>query len=590
MNIPYGMSNFGDIIQSNCYYVDKTKFIPLLESLRYGRKYSLFLRPRRFGKSLFLSMLEHYYDIKRKDQFEQLFGNLYIGKNPTAERNQYMILSFNFSEINTDHGFEELLKSFSNTVYLSINSFLKRYADIMDIAYKNDLISYNKWPAENIKQLFSLLKYQPIKVYLLIDEYDNFANELIASGNEKFYTEILHGGGFVRTFYKAIKAATETGAVSRIFMTGVSPLVLNDLTSGFNNAKNISYAADLNEMLGFTSDDVKTMLEHYFATSGPSNIAVSEARLAEDLSRYYDGYLFNEDANERLYNSDMTLYFLSEMIINGKYPKKILDLNARTDYKKMQHLIRLDTMTITENSETNISQLNQIITDEEIRSELIVDFPLESLSEQKYFISFLYYLGLLTIDKYYQGRLLFRIPNYVIRTLYWDYMKQIITDAAQLVINTRELEDVINRMAYHGEITPFIQFVHQHVIRQLSNRDFIRFDEKYIKVILLTYLSMIDLYIPISEIEVNTGYADIILMVDPRNPDVPYSYITELKYIKKQDATSQLIQAKIEEASVQVKKYRADKKITRLMKNTDIKTAVFIFIGADEVRIVEDVC
>jgi len=156
------------------------------------------------------------------------------------------------------------------------------------------------------------------------------------------------------------------------------------------------------------------------------------------------------------------------------------------------------------------------------------------------------------------------------------------------VINTRELEDAIERMAYQGDIEPFIRFVHEKVIRELSNRDFIRFDEKYIKAILLTYLSMLDLYIPISEIEMNFGYADIVLMVDPKNPDVPYSYITELKYIKKEDATENVIQAKIEQASAQVKKYYADKKITRLMQNTEIKTAVFIFIGGDEVRIVAD--
>jgi len=590
MNIPYGISNFADIIQSNCYYVDKTKYIPLLESQRYGRKYSLFLRPRRFGKSLFLSMLEYYYDIKRKDQFEELFGNLYIGKNPTSERNQYMILSFDFSSVDTGSGFSTLLKSFSETVYYRATAFLAKYADILSIEYREDLLSYSDQPVSILKQLFRWLANKPYKVYLLIDEYDNFANDLIASGNKKFYTDILHGGGFVRTFYKEIKNATKEGIVPRIFMTGVSPLVLNDLTSGFNNAKNISNAADLNEMLGFTSADVETMLDHYYTTSGSKNITVSKEKLAEDLSRYYDGYLFNEDDDERLYNSDMTLYFLSEMTVNGKYPKTILDLNARTDYKKLQHLIRLDTKTIGKHSDTNISQLNQIIKDGEIKAELIVDFPLESLAEQKYFVSFLYYLGLLTIDKYYHGKLLFKIPNYVIHTLYWDYLKQIIADATQIVINTSKLEDAIERMAYQGDIKPFIEFVHQHVIRELSNRDFIRFDEKYIKAILLTYLSMLDLYIPISEIEMNSGYADIVLMVDPKNPDVPYSYITELKYIKKQDATPKLIQSKTEEAIAQVKRYRSDKKITRLMQNTTIKTAVFVFIGADEVRIVEDVC
>jgi len=588
MNIPYGTSNFEKLITKNFYYVDKTKYIHLLEDQKYGRDYSLFLRPRRFGKSLFLSMLEHYYDIKRKDDFEVLFGNLDIAKNPTEERNQYLILTFDFSDILTDHGFEELHKSFANSVYLSIDSFLRRYADILDISYNNDLIRYSEWPSENIKQLFSLLKHQPYKVYLLIDEYDNFANELIASGNEKFYTDILHGGGFVRTFFKAIKMATSTGVISRLFLTGVSPLVLNDLTSGFNNVQNISNEEDLNAMLGFTSADVKAMLDHFYETAGPTEITVAKERLAEDLSRYYDGYLFNKNATERMYNSDMTLYFLSKMTVDGRYPERILDVNARTDYRKLQHLIRLDTKTI-ESSDTNISRLNQIIKDGEISSELIIDFPLEKLPEQAYFISFLYYLGLLTIDKYSEGELLFRIPNYVIHKLYWEYLHEILTRQVPIKLNMDQLRSAISRMAYKGEIKPFIQFIHEHVIRELSGRDFIRFDEKYIKAILLTYLSMLDLYIPISEIEMNFGYADIILMVDPKNPDVPYSYITELKYIKKDDATERVIQAKIDQATAQVKTYYNDKKITRLMKNTKIKTAVFVFIGGEEVRIVEDV-
>ena len=358
-------------------------------------------------KSLFLSTLENYYDINKKDKFEEIFKNLYIGENPTVKKNSYLIWRISFAAIDTSNGEEQLIKSFNFNVMSSAREFIIKYENIIGQNIIPDEISSAEMVVGYIKAITKKINK---KVFVLIDEYDNFANELITGGKKSVYEGILHGEGFVKTFYKALKDAT-TENFERLFITGVSPIMLDDLTSGFNITENLTLEEELNEIMGFDENEIRSIIDRFSL-----NDKFNEEELINDMRLYYNGYKFSEDAENTVYNTDMALYFLKNLIRKGKYPKIMIDDNVKTDYSKIKQIalnFKEDTA------------IGDIISGEKVTTKLVSRFNLENMyADKENFKSLLYYLGMLTIKQPYMNGVELTIPNYVIKTVYWEYMFQ----------------------------------------------------------------------------------------------------------------------------------------------------------------------
>ena len=562
MKIPYGISNFKSLREEGYLYIDKTEYIEKIENL--NSKYLFFMRPRRFGKSLFLPILEHYYDINGTKDFEGLFGDLYIGKNPTAAKNGYLILELDFSGLNTENKFE-LEKSFKLRLIHSITRFIKKYEDFLEnLSILEDSIKNMSDVGSIFSSFINVVKEADKKVYLIIDEYDHFANDIIAMGDGVFYKEIVRAAGFVRDFYETVKIGTKS-VIDRIFITGISPIMLDDMTSGFNISTNLTMHAGFNEMLGFTEDELTGIIEAYGMKEGKD-------KLVERLRTYYNGYLFNVGSKRRLYNPDMILYFFSELQMSGEYPRQLIDDNVKTDYGRLGRLA---------SNEDNKKLLEEIIKEEAVTSDIVSKFSFDRMYDRDYFVSLLFYMGMLTIDRQEKTRLLLRMPNYVIKTLYWEYIENKLKKEFNVYLETESLRRSIEEMAYEGKIEPYIQYISKNVLMILSNRDLIGFDEKYIKVILFTYLASSRAYKINSERETENGYIDIYLEKDLRMPDVKYEWLLELKYIKKSDSGK--IRQITEEGLNQLKRYTESRNITGSKK---LKRALLIFIGKDVFTIV----
>jgi hypothetical protein len=558
MKLPYGLSDFKKLRTGDYLYIDKTNYIKKLEEI--SSDYLFFIRPRRFGKSLFLSTLKYYYDLNHQDKFEQLFGNLYIANNKTKLKNSYFILELNFSGLNTDTK-DKLEESFRAKLRAGIIEAIEKYQDyfekpqeiIKDINQVDDIGA--------ILQFFiSAVKKTDKKVYLIVDEYDHFANHIIAMGNEKFYKEIIRATGFVRDFYETVKIGTES-VIDQIFITGISPIMLDDLTSGFNISTNLTMNPIVNQMLGFTEREVEGIIEQL-------DVEAKKQELMKVLRENYNGYLFNQQCEERVYNPDMVLYFFNQWQMTGDYPQNLIDDNVKTDYGRLDRLVT---------NQDNRKILEQIIQQEGITSDIITKFSFDRMYDQEYFVSLLFYMGLLTIKGTRYGKIRLGIPNYVTKTIFWEYFERKLKEEYNIKYNTEELAKSIWEMGFDGEIKPFLEYISSQVLKQLSNRDLLNFDEKYIKVILFSYLITSNLYHPISEREVENGYIDIYLEKDIRMPDLNYEWILELKYLKKSDK-DQLDAVKVEGLK-QLQNYA----VSRNMEDKEnVKQALIIFVGKDE--------
>ncbi|MDR2578444.1 MAG: AAA family ATPase [Chitinispirillales bacterium] len=559
--LPYGMSNFADLIESGYVYVDKTRYVELLEN--ENNRYQFLIRPRRFGKSLFLSVLENYYDLNRKDKFDSIFGNLYIGKNPTPEQGAYAVMRFNFSGLNTD-SHEEFKASFSNRVQETVRLFLISYKNILpDAPSLLDSLSGKDYGIGAMDLAYTGASVAGIKMFVIIDEYDHFANNLIAMGET--YTKEVKAGGIVRAFYESLKAGTDS-VVKRIFITGITPMMINDLTSGFNMSTDYSLYEKYNEMFGFTREEVEWLIEE--ASVGRNLIKV-------DMESYYNGYRFNGDAENTVYNSQMILFLFNEILISGKQPQEVVDTNLQTDYARLRRLAE---------NENNREILFDIVKNGCIFGEVIRKFSLEQLHNENYFVSLLFYLGMLTKSGAAEGRSYLKIPNYSIKTLYWNYAVSHVQDLDNTAVSTRKLSEAISNMAFHGDISSYLDFFTENFLKRLSNRDLICFDEKYIKTMLLSTLFMSNLYHPVSESENINGYTDIYLQKHPAKPDIKYEYVLEIKYAKTGASESE-INAKFAEAEAQIARYKKD---GRYADRNDIKFLALVFKGKGDVELIED--
>lgn len=557
--VPYGESDFKKIIKENYLFVDKSNYI---EKLEEDASYQFFIRPRRFGKSLFLSMLSNYYDINNKEEFEELFGKLYIGKNPTPKKTSYFVLRLDFANIAIDKGKANLIDTFEKSVFDSVEDFINKYKGDLDFSDKQE---YNKNSFSAINYISRKVNEVNKKMFVLIDEYDNFANDLITS-DEKLYYDVVSSQGHIRTFYKNLKSLTST-IIDKIFMTGVSPILLDDLTSGFNITKNLTLDTHYNEMLGFTEEELKVLVDESEINFGNKETLIS------DMKQYYNGYLFCEENKVRVFNPNMVLYFLDNLIKNKKYPKNMLDLNIKTDYKKLENLAF---------NFKDEETIENILTNEEVEINLVERFNLEYMYENKEnFISLLFYMGMLTIKESFLGNITLKVPNIAMKEIYWEYFRKKLSENNNLNIDNTKINRAIKEMAVSGKCDLFISYL-EEFLDNLSNRDLIKFDEKYIKIILLS-IFMSNVYIANSEYEVEEGYIDILLSKNKAfEESIKYEWMIELKYIKEKDKNA--FEEVNKQGLKQLEGYSSSRKLLSSYDLTNMKKLLIIVIGKKEVE------
>ena len=568
--IPYGMQNFEDVIKEDCYYVDKTPFI---EQIEESNKYFFFIRPRRFGKTLTLSMLENYYDINKKDKFEEIFGKLYIGQNPTPEHNTYLIIHLNFAEVAA--GLDDYKDGLDNHCRLVFNFFCDIYAHILPAGTKEGL---QQEPDAVSKLRFLCQKCQEVgkKIYLFIDEYDNFTNMILAHEEHLVrYRNQTHGEGYLRQFFNTIKGAAGN-TLGRVFVTGVSPVTMDDLTSGFNIGTNYSLSPDFNEMTGFTEEEVREMLDYYGSVL-PFNHTTDE--LIKVMKPWYDNYCFAEEryGETTMYNSVMVLNFVDNYIRSEyQIPKKMVETNIRIDYDKMRMLIRHD-----KEFAHDASIIQQLVTQGFVIGTLNENFPAERINDPDNFLSLLFYFGMVTIDGTYKGETKFIIPNEVVRDQMYTYLLDTYKEN-DLVYDRYSKGKLESKLAYDGQFKPYFEYIADCLKKYSSQRDKQK-GEAFVHGFTLAMTSQNKFYRPISELDNDGGYADIFLSpLCDIYKDMVDSYIIELKYCKRQ-TTDEQVKKLFEEASAQISRYADSDMVREAVKTTKLHKLVVIYRGAEMV-------
>ncbi len=577
-SIPYGMQDWKTVRLENCYYVDKSRFIAEIEA---ANRYFFFIRPRRFGKSLLMNMLRQYYDVKMAPLFDQLFGDLWIGQHPTEGHNRYLVLYLNFAMISG--GLDSYEQDMNNYCRRHITNFLEKYADLLPegslqgMASQNtarDMLDYASSQADKVGQ----------QIYLFIDEYDHFTNSILADPSiERAYKQQTHGTGAFRQFFNVMKGGSDS-AIKRAFITGVSPVTMDDLTSGFNIGTNYTMHPKFNAMVGFTEEEVRQMLD-YYRQYYTFNHTTDE--LIEIMKPWYDNYCFAVECikDSPLYNSDMVLYFLYNYIdYKGNIPENMLDANISTDYNKLRMLIRKD-----RGFEHDASVIQTIVETGGITAQLKEHFPSESITDPDNFVSLLYYFGMLTIAGTQRSKIEFRIPNQVVREQLYGYLMRTYRDN-ELSVDENERLLLIENMAYDGDWRPYFDYIAETLQRYSSNRDKQK-GEYYVHGFTLAMTCLQNLFLPISEQdagakgrrgqEVSGGYADIYMQ--PRlevYPELAHSYLLELKYLPS-SATDAEVDAARQKAIAQLTRYGEGLDIAATKGHTELHRLILLWRGIE---------
>lgn len=568
--IPYGMQNFEDVMKRDCYYVDKTPFI---EDIEDSNMYFFYIRPRRFGKTLTLSMLENYYDINKKEHFEEIFGKLYIGQNPTPEHNTYLVLHLNFAEI--VGGLDDYQEGMDDYCSIRFNLFVDLYAHLLPEDTKEGL-KQQKNAVSQLSYLYGQCQKTGQRIYLFIDEYDHFTNQILANqAHEGKYRQQTHGEGYLCKFFDTIKGAA-VSTLGRVFVTGVSPVTMDDLTSGFNIGTNYSLYPEFNEMTGFTEEEVREMLG-YYASILPFNHTVDE--LIQVMKPWYDNYCFAEESYGKttMYNSVMVLNFVDLYIRNGcNIPKSMIESNIRLDYDKIRMLIRHD-----KEFAHDASIIQQLVTKGFVTGKLVEHFPAERINDPNNFLSLLFYFGMVTIDGTYDGDTKFIIPNEVVRDQMYTYLLDIYKEN-DLDYDTYGKSHLESQMAYHGAYKEYFALIADSLKRYSSQRDKQK-GEAFVHGFTLAMTSQNRFYRPISELDNEGGYADIFLSpLCDIYKDMKDSYIIELKYCKT-STTDEQVKQLFNDASNQICRYADSNIVREAVKTTKLHKLVVIYRGSDMV-------
>ena len=560
--IPYGISSFTEVVEQNQYYVDKTMYLPLLEQ----QPSNLFLvRPRRFGKSIFLSMLKAYYDLSQKDKFRARFGNLWIGSRPTPLQGKYQVLHMDFSRVGGGVG-EELARNFNDYCCGSLDNFASIYQSCYYPGFAQEMkeqttstqkLNFLNWKAQN----------SGARLYLIIDEYDNFTNNVLNEQGHEIYHAITHATGFYREVFKKFK-----GMFERIFMIGVSPVTLDDLSSGFNIGWNISIEPRFNQMLGFSETDVRGILQ-YYKDAGQHNGDIDQ--MIAEMKPWYDNYCFAEESLDRdpkMFNCDMVFYYLRNYINQGRSPKEMIDPNTRTDYAKMKKLIQLDHL-----DGDRRGVMHRIAEEGRITSELFTTFPAERITDAKVFPSLLFYYGMLTLTATDGDQLVLGIPNNNVRKQYYDFMLEEYQEKHS--INLERLMDQFDAMAYKGEWRSGLEFIARAYKENSAVRSAIE-GERNLQGFFTAYLSICNYYLVAPEMELNHGFCDLFLMADLTHYAVAHSYIIELKYLAVKDSDSKA-EAQWQDAVNQIRLYAAAPRVEQLRQGTQLHCIIMQFRGCE---------
>ena len=586
MKFPYGISDFRSIIKEGYFYCDRTDKIPLLENT----KSQLFIRPRRFGKSLVLSMLENYYDVAKKDEFEEIFGDLKIGKNPTDLRNSYFILKFDFSCVDPIGSAEDVKQALYDHINDRIKGFVLYYRDFefpdIEVNPTNALSSVNS--------LVNAIRMTPYPVYLLIDEYDNFANTVMmgVQRSEGRYEALVHEEGPLRTFFKAIKASTSGSMFDRVFITGVSPVVMSDITSGYNIAGNIYFEPEFNDLCGFRQAELEDVITRIVDECDLEKEKIKEA--LDLMQTYYNGYTFSHRADESVYNPTLAIYFLKQFKKSCSYPREMLDTNLAVDDAKLEYIAQVprgrDLL-------MNLMEKDQRVVAAGISKRFgIKEMLTDKSRDNTFLVSFLYYFGVLTIAGDTEDlKVILKVPNLVMLGLYVERIQKMLLPEPDDRDDGRDAAELVYQK---GDMAPLCRFMEERYFKVFHNRDYRWANELTVKTAFLTLLYNDIIYIMDSEKEIDRRYADLTMIIRPdKRYGKVFDVLIEFKFVKLKDAGMSADQARnlsgdelrripeivkqMEDGKKQVKEY--GEKLEQRHGNLRLQKFVVVALGFERV-------
>ncbi len=592
--IPYGLADFRAIRREGFLYVDKTRFVRELENERHV----FFLRPRRFGKTCWVSILEQYYDRTRKDGFEALFAGTDIGREPTANRGRYAVLRLNFSAFSKR--LETLEERFEEYCHTRLRGMLEANADVFSEELTRRILSPPTMGGR-LNELFLRADRLGVRLCLLIDEYDNFANTILAGEGEAACRGVTHGSGFFTDFFATLKAGTESGNLERLFITGVSPVTMDDVTSGFNIGTNISFDAAYNQMVGFTETEVRDLVELYrdlgvFDEDADAAMAV--------MREWYSGYRFAKGVTEDIYNTDTVLYYLKHSIPNKRGPRYLIDTNVHVDYTKLRHLVvvnrdatvaaeraaraevplRVSNSAELRNAQAlglngNFDVLREVIAEGRVDSDVSPSFPVDQLGQRENFLTLLHCFGLLSIRGAVDGRLRLGIPNQTVRRLMYGYLRDAYRDVGVFSVDLLAFEDLTWGMARDGAWRPAVEFLADALRRQTSVRDYVQ-GERLLQGFLAAYLGASSCFVFHTERELGKGYADMVVApLTARYPTLRHGYVIELKYLKRGRDGDALARSTLGAAKEQLRGYLAEERLARQHPSIRFTGLALVFRG-----------
>ena len=578
--LPYGINDFEAVIEQNQYYVDKTMYLPLLENQPSN---IFFIRPRRFGKSIFLSMLHAYYDCSKKEKFQTLFGDLWVGKHPTPLQGKFQILHLDFSYVGG--GIEKLEENFNMYLRIKLDGFMRVYQEFYLADFKERFFKSDSG-TEKLALLQDETAAKGIPLYLIIDEYDNFTNTVLNEQGENVYWAITHADGFYRDVFKKFK-----GMFERIFITGVSPVTLDDVTSGFNIGWHISTKPEFNQMLGFSLEEVRKMFAYYKEVGGIPATSDIEAMI-DEMKPWYDNYCFSKNALEtqsKVFNCDMVIYYLRNYMDYGQAPDQMIDPNTKTDYNKMKKLLQLDKLDGDRKGVIRtIAETGQIVTT------LEETFPASRLTNPQTFTSLLFYYGMLTIKDTFGDMLILGIPNNNVRKQYYGYLLEQYQE--EKFVDLTQMKILFTYMALEGKWREALEAMAKAYEDVSSVRDGIE-SERNLQGFFMAYLNLNNYYYTAPELELNHGYCDFFLLPNLTHYATKHSYILELKVLSKKDYEAKPEDGKLSKAEVQwqeaegqVRRYAMAPRVEALRQGTTLHKIIMQFVAGKLVRMEEVVC
>ena len=578
--LPYGINDFEAVIEQNQYYVDKTMYLPLLENQPSS---IIFIRPRRFGKSIFLSMLHAYYDCSKKKKFQTLFGDLWVGKHPTPLQGRYQVLHLDFSYVGGS--IDKLEENFDMYLRVKLDGFMRIYQEFYLTDFKEKFFKTDS-ATEKLALLQDETATKGIPLYLIIDEYDNFTNTVLNEQGENVYWAITHADGFYRDVFKKFK-----GMFERIFITGVSPVTLDDVTSGFNIGWHISTKPEFNQMLGFSLEEVRKMFAYYKEVGGIPATSDIEVMI-DEMKPWYDNYCFSEDAlknQSKVFNCDMVIYYLRNYMDRGEAPKQMIDPNTMTDYNKMKKLLQLDKLDGDRKGIIRtIAETGQIVTS------LENTFPASRLTNPQTFTSLLFYYGMLTIKDTFGDMLILGIPNNNVRKQYYGYLLEQYQE--EKFVDLTQMKILFTYMALEGKWRDALEAMAKAYEDVSSVRDGIE-SERNLQGFFMAYLNLNNYYYTAPELELNHGYCDFFLLPNLTHYATKHSYILELKVLPKKDYEAKPEDGKLSKAEVQwqeaeeqIKRYAMAPRVEALRQGTTLHKIIMQFVAGKLVRMEEVVC